>query len=761
MLTIAQRLRLITEAVLVFALLAATDALAQEQTPESLQKKIEKASAEATSECARLWSDHAFDSLRKRIPLEGEKPTFTMLKNPERLKKSERPMADRAIATLEKCRKAWEPVYALLPTAASERIRADQRLQDIKIAELYSGKITFGEFNVATSTAISDFVKTFSGVSLPSATDLDQKSLTEVAKPIELPNPQSQKFAPGTRIALVIGNGNYANLPKLANSVGDAKSISESLSTMGYSARLLLDGSEQLIRRELRQFANDSQTAEVAIVYYAGHGAQVNGSNYILPTDVEIPRTEVDIQFSGLKVDDLVNSVGSATKVVFLDACRDNPAIYKNLVKGRGSSPTGLAPSASSNFDQKPGIGIFIAYATEAGAVAEDGNLKHSPFTQALLRNLQKPISIDDMFSLVTKEVRLVTKNTQRPYKYASLENILCLSPSCTGVVTSDAAPNAVLSSPVEQAKQSEATELSVARATNKVAALQTYLTRYPDTPDRREIEKQIARLKRADLKEWTLFEFGNQKLPQYVQLSSIVRFRDRAVVNIRWLVDPDAPKKVFFGKDIPDARFAEDLNVYDCKESRGAASEETILGRDGTRLFHYKQADPQYLNLAVGFTFAPDTSIGASFQRIACNDEVSTPLLTKEQLAKMEFKLMSSTTKGDGEIFFEELPELSTENEKAAILILRFYSDQALVLPPNAIFDTPPPTYRIEVDRVFVQCRERRLFSNRSEYYSASLDLNFLQAPTNRNWIELKPEIVSPLQTLHGILCESKEADK
>ena len=66
--------------------------------------------------------------------------------------------------------------------------------------------------------------------------------------------------------------------------------------------------------------------------------------NYLLPTDIDIPRTEVDIQFAGLKVDDLVSSTGSNTKIVFLDACRDNPVLFKNLVKGRGSSPTGLAP---------------------------------------------------------------------------------------------------------------------------------------------------------------------------------------------------------------------------------------------------------------------------------------------------------------------------------------------------------------------------------------------------------------------------------
>jgi hypothetical protein len=331
-------------------------------------------------------------------------------------------------------------------------------------------------------------------------------------------------------------------------------------------------------------------------------------------------------------------------------------------------------------------------------------------------------------------------------------------------VVASDPAANAVLSSPVEQAKQSEATELSVARATNKVAALQTYLTRYPDTPNRQEIEEQIARLKRSDFKEWTLFEFANSKLPYYVQLSSIVRFKDRAAIFLRYLVDPDIARKVFLtGKEIPDARFVEDVNVYDCKELRTAISEETVFASDGRLLFHYKYADPRYLNLAVGTNFAPNTSLGSSLQRVACNDDVSTPLLTKEQLAKMEFKLISPTLNGEGEVFFEELPELSTENQKEAIVILRFFSDQATAVPPTAILDAPPH-HRIEVDRVDVQCRERRISANRSEYYSASLDLNFLQAPAslaNRNWIELKPEIVSPLSTLHGILCESKESYK
>jgi uncharacterized caspase-like protein len=236
------------------------------------------------------------------------------------------------------------------------------------------------------------------------------------------------------RIALVIGESRYLNLPKLINPERDARSIAETLQKMGYQTQLLLDASEDGIRKEIRQFASKSSKADVAVVFYAGHGAQLNGSNYLLPIDIDVPHTEADIQFAGLKVDDLINSIGSNTKIVFLDACRDNPALFKNLVKGRGSSPAGLAPASASNFSPtKPGGGIFIAYATDAGAVADDGQGQHSPFTQALLRNMQKSISIDDMFSLVTKEVRLVTKNAQRPFKYASLENIICLTPACSG----------------------------------------------------------------------------------------------------------------------------------------------------------------------------------------------------------------------------------------------------------------------------------------------------------------------------------------
>jgi hypothetical protein len=373
-----------------------------QQQIEDFSQKYEREVSKARTECSTLWSNHDFDSLRAKIPLGEEKPTFSMLKSVEKLNRKDRPLADLAIKTLEKCRKAYEPVYAMLPPQVRAMLEGIQRRQDSKVAELYNGKITFGDFNVAMNGMSAEVSAAFSGLSNSTKADEAASSTASSSRSAQQPVSSNDKPASlESRMALVIGNSNYANLPKLSNPANDARAIADTLKSMGYKARLLIDGTEQNIRREIRQFASDSEKADVAFVFYAGHGAQINGNNYLLPIDIDIPRTEVDIQFSGLKVDDLVNSIRSNTKIVFLDACRDNPALFKNLVKGRGGSPAGLAPAASSNFEQKPGGGIFIAYATDAGAVADDGSGKHSPFTQALLRNIQKPISIDDMFSLV------------------------------------------------------------------------------------------------------------------------------------------------------------------------------------------------------------------------------------------------------------------------------------------------------------------------------------------------------------------------
>jgi hypothetical protein len=533
---------------------------------------------------------------------------------------------------------------------------------------------------------------------------------------------------------------------------------------MGYTSRLLLDSSEQNTRREIRQFASDSERAEAAVVYYAGHGAQVNGSNYLLPIDADVPRTEVDIQFSALRVDDLINSIRASTKIVFLDACRDNPVIYKNLAKGRGSAPLGLAPAASSNFEQRAGGGIFIAYATDAGAVADDGHGKHSPFTEALLRNIGKPISIDDMFSFVTKEVRLITKNAQRPYKYASLENIFCLTPRCGVAASSPSEVSSPAADPVGQAQQSEAEELDVAKATKRVVALQNFLSKYPDAPNRKEIENLIGNLKLSEFSEWTLYELGDSKFPYCVQFSSIQELEGRTAYRMKFLIDPKSDK-TFFGKPFPDAKILDEINVYDCRNSRSAISEVTLLGTADAILYHYKFADPQYLNLSSGATIKPGT-VAESLRTLACSETVHSPLVTKTQLARMEFKSVSSTISGDGEMFYEPRQQgQDAQNGVLLTVIIRYYMDRSVPIASTALL-AEPLNYRIEVDQANWRCAEKKFAVVRSEYYNSSNELVYLTPPNlfqgeRLHWTEVNEEQTSPLSTLNQITCGSQETGK
>jgi hypothetical protein len=180
------------------------------------------------------------------------------------------------------------------------------------------------------------------------------------------------------------------------------------------------------------------------------------------------------------------------------------------------------------------------------------------------------------MFSFVTKEVRLVTKNAQRPYKYASLENIVCVAPNCSSSAAT------IKSDIFQQAIQSEADELQIALQTNNSEALETYLQKYPDSSKRSEILEAMDNLKRSEFTEWTLYEVGGQHTPQYVQLGSIKRLGDRGTAKTKILVDSNHPK-IFYGKSFPDAAYQEQINVYDCTVPRMALAEDFQCCRRAT----------------------------------------------------------------------------------------------------------------------------------------------------------------------------------
>jgi hypothetical protein len=562
------------------------------------------------------------------------------------------------------------------------------------------------------------------------------------------PNAQAQQQFHDIRLALVIGNSNYANLPKLSNPVNDARSIAEVLQKLGYTTKLLLDASDQSIRSEVRKFANESSKADVALVYYAGHGAQLHGNNYLLPVDIDIPRTEADIQLAGLKVDDLVKSIGSGIKIVFLDACRDNPVFFKNIVSGRGNSPVGLAPTTGSNFTPtKPGGGVFMAYAAEAGSVADEGHGPHSPFTQALLKYVQKPVSIDDMFSLVTREVRLVTKNAQRPYKYASLENIICLTPECSSTLV--VAPVDT----IQQARQSQDDELQIALQTKNVDALGTYFDKYPEARKSEQLLSQIAALKRSEHTEWTLFEVANQHLPQFMQLSSIQKFGDQSAIRQKQPVDESKPK-VFHGRTFPEAAYIEDLNVYDCTGLRMVTADEGIYNQAGNLLFHYKWGDPQYLNLKIGVELTPG-SVGFFARNIACNERVSAPLLSKKQIIDVKFDTLVKSPNGDGEIFRYLVPNQETADQKTILIILRWLEDHNIKdTLPQELSIPNPPSYRTEVDHTVLKCDEKKYLIDKIEYWNSSNEIVHIrtQAPSALKFLDFDEKSI--YQVLQEIYC-------
>jgi hypothetical protein len=214
-----------------------------------------------------------------------------------------------------------------------------------------------------------------------------------------------------TRIALVVGNSSYQNIPRLSNPANDARLMAETLRALGFT---LVGGSAQIdldkgsFDQTIRTFGSQLQGADVALFYYAGHGLQVRGSNYLVPINAN-PAREADVDFELEDVALVLRQMeGSGTRLnlVFLDACRNNP------FGGRGlrSTESGLA-------QMKAPEGTLISFATQPGNVALDGNTGNSPFTRALARTIRTPgLGVFDALNQVGLTVKRATGGAQQPW---------------------------------------------------------------------------------------------------------------------------------------------------------------------------------------------------------------------------------------------------------------------------------------------------------------------------------------------------------
>jgi len=249
------------------------------------------------------------------------------------------------------------------------------------------------------------------------------------------------------RVALVIGNAAYEKVPLLPNPTRDAAAIGESLSRLGFTVTRLDNGTASAMRKSIVEFGRTAEGSEMAVVFYAGHGMEVGGENWLIPIDAEL-RSDTDAENEAVSLKGITLQVGKASKLglVILDACRNNPfnAKMRRSLTTRSVS-RGLAPT-------EPTDNVLVAYAAKDGTVASDGDGKNSPFTKALLRHLEAPgLEITFMFRAVRDEVMAETRREQQPFVYGSLsKEAIYLKPPAT-VQPSTAIPTVVAKLPVEQ----------------------------------------------------------------------------------------------------------------------------------------------------------------------------------------------------------------------------------------------------------------------------------------------------------------------
>lgn len=221
------------------------------------------------------------------------------------------------------------------------------------------------------------------------------------------------------RVALVIGNSAYKNAPALPNTVNDARDMAVSLRRVGFEVVDGIDLDKRGMDSALTRFARLAQDADAVMFYYAGHGFQFNGENYLVPIEARVD-DEVSVQYETTRLADVVTALNFAkgVKIMVLDACRNNPFVSQLAKKQatRGFSVgNGLAPVARAQ-------GMVIAYATQANDVAADGAGRNSPFTAALVQEIQQPgLEVATLFRRVQKIVYDTTGGRQTPELSLSL----------------------------------------------------------------------------------------------------------------------------------------------------------------------------------------------------------------------------------------------------------------------------------------------------------------------------------------------------
>jgi hypothetical protein len=285
------------------------------------------------------------------------------------------------------------------------------------------------------------------------------------------------------RVAFVVGNGSYTSVTQLPNPPVDAKAMAATLRNVGFDVVEGTDLTRDKMTQKLLDFGRKAQGADIAVFYYAGHGIAISGTNYLLPVDADI-KSEMDVKLgSAINIDvTLDQTMGDAkVKLVFLDACRDNPF----AAKIKSSSPTRSVSVQTGLAEMKSGEGTLIAFATGPGQTALDGETgANSPFTRALIANIARPgVEIQQAMTSVRAQVNEETNKGQLPWGHTNLTGAVYLNPAAAPSNAVGAAGGIVPAVAASTAGTGEA-ELEFWRSvkdSSKPEELNAYLSVYPN----------------------------------------------------------------------------------------------------------------------------------------------------------------------------------------------------------------------------------------------------------------------------------------
>jgi hypothetical protein len=285
-----------------------------------------------------------------------------------------------------------------------------------------------------------------------------------------------------SRVALVIGNNNYKNVAVLDNPGNDANDVGAALERLGFEVVKVRDGTFDGMRRGLLDFARRARGSEVAIVFFAGHGMEVGGENYLIPVDAEL-KADVDVDHEAIALKTVTPLVENASRLglVILDACRNNPfsAKMQRTVRTRAVS-RGLAAV-------EPTGNVLIAFAAREGTTAADGQGRNSPFTASLLKHLETPgLEVNFLFRNVRDDVLQATRRAQLPFVYGSL--------SREAIYLKAALP--VVAPPIPQGPSPDEVVWNLIRDSRDPAQFTRFVSEYPKSLYRADAEKRLAALK-------------------------------------------------------------------------------------------------------------------------------------------------------------------------------------------------------------------------------------------------------------------------